>query len=57
MEAAAGVSSRELRGPRALRDERPEAFRRGIVLHAGDAVVPFGDDLFAVPVTVPVEAL
>lgn len=49
VKAAASVSGRDFRGLRALRDERPEAFRRGVVLYAGTETVAFGDDLAAVP--------
>jgi len=35
---------------RSLRDDLEERFHRGIVLYTGDQVVPFGDDLHAVPV-------
>lgn len=49
VKAAGSVSGQDFRGLRALRDERPEAFQRGIVLYGGTSNVPFGDDLTAVP--------
>jgi hypothetical protein len=37
------------KGLRALHEARPGVLRRGVVLYAGDRVVPFGERLHAVP--------
>lgn len=51
VKAAGSVSSRDFRGLRALRETRPEAFHRGVVLYTGSEVVPFEDRLTAVPLS------
>ncbi|MDT7858411.1 ATP-binding protein [Rubrivirga sp. S365] len=51
VKASGSVSAKDFGGLRALRDERPEAFHRGVVLYTGPDVVPFGDDLAAVPMS------
>lgn len=45
--ASATVRASDFRGMKTLR-ELP-SFHRGVVLYSGDGIVPFGDDLFAVP--------
>jgi predicted AAA+ superfamily ATPase len=49
VKSAASVTARDFRGLRALRDEKPASFRRGVVLYDGSEVVTFGDGLVAVP--------
>lgn len=44
------VQSRDARGLEALRRAAPHRFHRGVVLHMGDGVIPFGDRIWAVPV-------
>ena len=51
VKAAGSVSGRDFRGLQALREERPEGFQRGVVLYTGTDVVPFGEDLVAVPMS------
>jgi len=49
VKAAATVRSDDTIGLRWLAQERPRQFHRGIVLYLGDAVIPFGERLHAVP--------
>jgi predicted AAA+ superfamily ATPase len=49
VKAAATVTVGDFKGLRHLRETEPERFRRGIVLYTGSEVVPFGRNLFAVP--------
>jgi hypothetical protein len=49
VKANASVSGGDLKGLRALREARPEVFRRGVVLYNGEEVVGFEQDLYAVP--------
>ena len=35
----------------ALRDERGERFRSGVLLYAGERTLPLGDRLWAVPIS------
>ncbi|PAP78962.1 ATPase [Rubrivirga sp. SAORIC476] len=51
VKSAGSVSGRDFRGLESLREERPEAFQRGVVLYTGSDVVPFGDGLAAVPMS------
>lgn len=51
MKAAASLSSRDFRGLEALRDERGADFLAGVVIHAGQQTLPFGDRLWALPVS------
>ena len=43
------ISSGDVRGLKTLREAAGERFRRGVVLHAGDAVVPIDGRIAAVP--------
>jgi uncharacterized protein len=45
------VRSSDFAGLRYLADLAPESFRCGVVLYLGDQVVPFGENLFAVPLS------
>jgi hypothetical protein len=49
--AAASLGRADLRALSGLREARPELFRAGIVLYAGESTVPLGDRLWAVPVS------
>lgn len=51
VKAAKAVSSSDFAGLRKLQDVAGGAFHRGVVLHNGDQVIPFGDQMFAVPIT------
>ena len=51
MKASASLSRRDFRGLEALRDERGDAFVAGVVIHAGEQTLPFGDRLWALPVS------
>ena len=48
--AAATVNAADFRGLRKLADACDRRFRCGLVLYDGDAVLPFGERLFAAPV-------
>jgi len=45
------LSARDWRPLEKLRDARGDSFRCGCVLHPGEATLPLGDRLFAVPVS------
>ena len=49
VKAAASVSDADFRGLRKLRDSAGAAFAHGVVLYDGEACIPFGDRLHAVP--------
>lgn len=49
--SSASLSPRDFRGLEALRDERGDAFVAGVVIHAGEQTLPFGDRLWALPVS------
>lgn len=51
MKTSASLSRRDFRGLEALRDERGDAFVAGVVIHAGEQTLPFGDRLWALPVS------
>jgi predicted AAA+ superfamily ATPase len=51
VKAAATVGARDFKGLRALAEATGERFRRGIVLYTGRSSVPFGNDLYALPVS------
>jgi hypothetical protein len=51
VKAAATVRDRDMRGLRHLRDRHPEEFMAGVVLYTGAATVPFGDRLWALPMS------
>jgi len=50
VKAAATVTARDFRGLRRLKDAAGPAFAGGVVLYDGETQVPFGDDLYAVPI-------
>jgi uncharacterized protein len=49
VKAGRTVGSSDFAGLRALRDAVGERFVQGVVLHTGDTAVPFGPDVWAVP--------
>jgi predicted AAA+ superfamily ATPase len=51
VKAAASVSPSDFSGLRHLRDKLGPRFRGGAVLYSGEGTVPFGDRLFAVPLS------
>ncbi len=52
VKASATVDSKDFKGLRHLQETEPGIFQRGIVLYAGREVVPFGEKLWAVPLSV-----
>lgn len=52
VKASSTVDGKDFKGLRHLKETELQAFERGIVLYAGREVVPFGPDLFAVPLSV-----
>jgi predicted AAA+ superfamily ATPase len=50
VKAAASISRRDVRGLETLADVAGTRFLRGILLYLGETVVPFGKNLWAVPV-------
>jgi hypothetical protein len=51
VKASASVDSKDFKGLRHLQETEPDTFQRGIVLYSGREVVPFGEHLFAVPLS------
>jgi predicted AAA+ superfamily ATPase len=51
VKAGVQVSADDFRGLKVLAAARPRRFRAGVVLHTGREAVPFGDRLFALPVS------
>lgn len=49
VKAAATVTTNDFRGLRKLKESAGKRFAGGVVLYDGEAVAPFGDRLFAVP--------
>jgi len=52
VKAGATVRAPDFAALQALRDQLGRRFRAGIVLYLGDQVLPFGDQLWLVPVPV-----
>jgi len=50
VKASATVTSADFRGLRKLKEAAGEQFITGVVLYDGEATLPFGDGLFAVPI-------
>jgi hypothetical protein len=50
VKAAASVNAADFKGLRRLRELSGSAFNCGIVLYDGDAALPFGEGLWAVPI-------
>lgn len=51
VKAAATVSAADFRGLRKLGDARGDDLKLGVVLYDGENIVPFGDHLFAAPIS------
>ncbi|MDP2819003.1 MAG: ATP-binding protein [Polaromonas sp.] len=51
VKASATVDSKDFKGLRHLQETEPAIFQHGVVLYAGREVVPFGDQLWAVPLS------
>jgi predicted AAA+ superfamily ATPase len=51
VKATATVTGDDFRGLRKLQDAAQKDFAAGVVLYDGDAVVPFGNKLYAVPIS------
>ena len=51
VKASASLSRRDFRGLETLREERGDAFVAGVVIHAGEQTLPFGDRLWGLPVS------
>lgn len=51
VKASASIDSADFKGLRHLQDTEPDNFQRGFVLYAGREVVPFSEQLFAVPLS------
>jgi predicted AAA+ superfamily ATPase len=51
VKATATVTGDDFRGLRKLQDAAQKNFAAGVVLYDGDAVVPFGNKLYAVPIS------
>ena len=51
VKASTTVDSKDFKGLRHLQETEPELFCQGIVFYAGREVVPFGDKLWAVPLS------
>lgn len=49
--ASATVTSADFKGLKRLQQASPQKFVCGVVLYDGDAIVPFGPNLFAVPIS------
>lgn len=52
VKASATVDGKDFKGLRHLQITEPSIFQRGIVLYAGREVVPFGENLWAIPLSV-----
>ena len=52
VKAAASVDAKDFKGLHHLKETEPERFTRGIVLYTGREIIPFAEDLFAVPMSV-----
>jgi uncharacterized protein len=50
VKASASVTAKDFKGLYALAEATGKRFYRGIILYTGSEVVPFGEDLFALPV-------
>lgn len=51
VKASSTVTSEDFKGLHKLRQAMKRGFARGVVLYDGEAVVPFGTDLYAVPIS------
>jgi len=51
IKAAATVTKNDFKGLNKLKDACGEQFNAGVVFYDEDSIVPFGDKLFAVPIS------
>jgi predicted AAA+ superfamily ATPase len=51
VKAAATISNKDFNGLRQLREVTPQQFKRGVVFYTGEKVVPFDEQLVAVPIS------
>jgi predicted AAA+ superfamily ATPase len=51
VKASVSVERKDFRGLAALQEEAPARFERGVVLHLGENFVPFGENLWALPLS------
>lgn len=51
VKASASIRARDWRALERLRDAKGKSFRCGVLLYAGEATVPLGDRIFAVPIS------
>ena len=51
IKASASVGPGDFRGLRALQEAAGDKFARGVVLYLGEQRLPFGDNLWALPIT------
>jgi len=51
VKAGASFGASDWRAMEALRDERGEGFRSGVLLYTGERTLPLGDRLWAVPIS------
>lgn len=51
VKASHSVGNKDFNGLKHLKETEPQFFQRGIVLYSGREIVPFGADLFAVPLS------
>ena len=51
VKASRSASAKDFRGLKTLAEDLPDRFQRGFVIYTGDKVVPFGEKLFALPVS------
>ena len=52
VKAGATVTKDDFKGLYRLQSQEPAAFDSGVVAYDGDAIVPFGEKFFAVPIAV-----
>ncbi|AFT71902.1 putative ATPase, AAA+ superfamily [Alloalcanivorax dieselolei B5] len=57
IKAAATITQSDFKGLKRLKDATGERFAAGVVFYDGDAILPFGERLFAVPISVLVPAI
>jgi len=50
IKSSSSLSERDFKGLKALQEMAPDKFLRGIVLYTGDKPLPFGKNLFALPI-------
>ncbi|PWQ93236.1 ATP-binding protein [Leucothrix arctica] len=51
VKASSSIDGKDFKGLRHLQETEPKVFQRGIVLYSGREVIPFGEKLFAVPLS------